>query len=82
MRGFFDTHSSTYNPPRFLFQRIQLPLRCGDGIAANRYNQLQLPPKIEHTQKSLLLGGILHGIKPIFQNRPLRGKLPLTTKNS
>jgi hypothetical protein len=38
-----------------------------DRQAANRYNQLQLPPKIEHTQKSLLLGGILHGIKPIFQ---------------
>jgi len=47
MRGFFDTHSSTYNPPRFLFQRIQLPLRCGDGIAANRWQQYKAKT-IEH----------------------------------
>ena len=63
LSGFFDAYNiaSCFMPKFPIFESRH------ESIAENRYNQLQLLPKIEHTQKSLLLGGILHGIKPIFQ---------------
>ncbi len=35
----FNTNNSTYTPPRFSFQRIQLSLTMRRCIAANRYTQ-------------------------------------------
>lgn len=42
MRGFFGANNSTYTPPQFHFQRIQLSLGCGASIAAERCVQLRI----------------------------------------